>query len=73
MAVTSGWNRRPSETTMNETSRPRRNSSMTILRPAAPNFFWTSISPAVSSAFFGVGQTTTPLPAARPSALTTTG
>ena len=46
---------------------------MTIRRPAAPNFFWTSISPAVSSAFFCVAQTTTPLPAARPSALTTTG
>ena len=46
---------------------------MTIRRPAGPNFFWTSISPAVSSAFFCVAQTTTPLPAARPSALTTTG
>ena len=63
----------PPTAQMKLASSPARNSSTTILRPASPNARPESISPAAASASSSECATTTPLPAARPSALTTIG
>ena len=64
--------REPSEKTRNETSSPSRNSSITIFAPAEPNLPPISSSTA-ARASAASRATTAPLPAARPSALTTSG
>src|SRR5271156_1442171 len=57
---------------MKLTSSPRKNSSITTVLPAVPKQP-ESMRCAVSSAASCVSQMTTPLPAASPSAFTTTG
>ena len=63
----------PSESAMNETSSPSRNSSTTTRLPASPKSRRRMSSSIASSASATVWQMKTPLPPARPSALTTTG
>ena len=58
--------------TMKLASSPSRNSSITTSRPASPNRPL-NIALAAASASSGVAATTTPLPAASPLALTTSG
>ena len=57
----------------NDASSPSRNSSMTTREPAAPKALPESMSCTASLASSTVRATITPLPAARPSALSTTG
>ena len=59
-------------TTMKLTSSPLRNSSMTMVFPAAPKLP-PSMARAAAMADSCVSQMTTPFPAAKPSALTTSG
>ncbi|CFW38607.1 Uncharacterised protein [Bordetella pertussis] len=71
VARASTW--RPSHMTMKLASSPVRNSSITTRAPASPSEpspSMASIAPCASSS---VMATTTPLPAARPSALITMG
>ena len=70
---TMGTTRAPSEKTRKETSSPARNSSMTVLAPALPNFLSAIISSTAAVAPAASFTTTLPLPAARPSALITKG
>ena len=63
----------PSEKTRNETSSPDRNSSMTSLAPALPNFLSDIIWPITVLASAALSTTMLPLPEASPSALTTKG
>ena len=56
----------------NETSGPVRHSSRTTRAPASPNARSSMAARMAASAAAASGATTTPLPAARPSALTTT-
>ncbi len=63
----------PSQKARNETSSPTSISSTMTSRPAAPNWAWTMICSRALTACSTVRQTTTPLPAARPSALMTMG
>ena len=63
----------PSQRAKKESSSPVRNSSRTISVSAVPRRAPEKISAAVDSASAWVLQMTTPLPAARPDALTTTG
>ncbi len=63
----------PSTMTMKLASSPSRNSSMTTRAPASPKALPESMSRTASSASCRVMATITPLPAARPSALTTIG
>ena len=72
-AATRGETRSPSLSTRNESSSPCRHSSITTRAPASPTIFPESISPAAIAASSFVLQITTPLPAASPSAFTTTG
>ncbi len=72
-ADASGRPRMPSHRTKNDTSGPTRHSSTTTVVPAAPNAPWRMAASTASSASAVVAATVTPLPAARPSALTTTG
>ena len=64
---------RPSQMAKNDASTPDRYSSTTTQRPASPNRPSTIASCTARSAAARSGATVTPLPAARPSALTTTG
>ena len=64
---------RPSERAKKLTSCPSKNSSTTMDAPDAPNAPSHSAARAAESASSTVVATTTPLPAARPSALTTIG
>ena len=66
-----GTTREPSEKTRKETSSPSRNSSITTLAPAEPNFFSAMICSTTAFASAAFSTTTVPLPAARPSAFTT--
>ena len=59
--------------TMKLASSPSRNSSTTTRRPASPKAPSASMARAARWASSTVRATVTPLPAARPSALTTTG
>src|SRR5262249_33687204 len=59
--------------TRNESSSPLRHSSITTRVPASPTILPESMSPAAITASSLVLQMTTPLPAAKPSAFTTTG
>src|SRR5438477_1295825 len=59
--------------TMKLASSPSRNCSITTRAPAAPSVCATSISSTAACASSREAATTTPLPAARPSALTTIG
>ena len=63
----------PPTTQMKLASSPSRNSSITILRPASPNARPESNSSTAASASASDCATTTPLPAASPSALITMG
>ncbi len=63
----------PSTIEMKLASSPSRNSSITTRAPASPNALPESMSRTASSASASVIATITPLPAARPSALTTIG
>ncbi len=69
----SGSTLRPSTSTMKLASSPARKSSTTTRAPASPIEWPTSIASIASVASATVVATTTPLPAARPSALTTIG
>ena len=71
-AVASGSACSPSHSTKNEASSPCMNSSTTTSAPASPKPPPNIMSTA-ASASASVIATTTPLPAARPSALTTIG
>ena len=64
---------RPSTIEMKLASSPSRNSSITTRAPASPKALPESMSRTASSASCRVIATITPLPAARPSALTTIG
>ena len=72
-AATSGVTRSPSLKTRNESSSPSRNSSSTTRPPASPTILPDSMSAATAIASSRLLAMTTPLPAASPSALTTTG
>ena len=72
-AVASGSAVSPSTRAKKLASSPGRNCSITISSPAAPNRCSASISRAAARASSRVWAITTPLPAASPSALTTTG
>ena len=63
----------PSHSANSETSSPIRHSSITTASPASPNARAAIIASIAASAASSVSATTTPLPAARPSAFTTTG
>ena len=63
----------PSTMTMKLASSPSRNSSMTTRAPASPSLLPESMSSTAACASSSVMATTTPLPAARPSALMTIG
>ena len=63
----------PSVKASTETSGPVRNSSMTTDLPDAPNFSSFIMEDTASIASSRVLQISTPLPSARPSALTTMG
>src|SRR3954469_22017748 len=63
----------PSQRAKKETSCPTRHSSTSTVAPAAPCTRPSMISATAASASSTVAATTTPLPAARPSALTTIG
>ena len=69
----SGSTLRPSTITMKLASSPARKSSTTTRAPAAPSALPTSMASIAACASATVLATTTPLPAARPSALTTIG
>ena len=69
----SGTTVSPSVTAMNDTSSPARNSSITTRRPASPNAPRRMLVSIAACASARVAHTATPFPAARPSALTTTG
>ena len=71
--VASGRTCAPSLITMKLASSPSRNSSITTRAPAAPSFFAVIMSSIAACASATLVATTTPLPAARPSALTTIG
>ena len=58
---------------MTDTSTPRRNSSITTVLPALPKAPWTIAASIAAAACGRSSHTTTPLPAASPSAFTTTG
>ena len=66
-----GTARSPSASAMKLSSSPLSRSSTMMRRPAAPNFPADNMALAASRASPGASATTTPLPAARPSALTT--
>ncbi len=72
-APTSGSACSPSHSAKKLASSPTRNSSITTEAPAAPKRLPDSMSRAASIACSTVSATTTPLPAASPSALTTIG
>ena len=63
----------PSHNAMYDASIPSILSSMIILFPASPKIFFTSIVSIAASASSVLSQTSTPFPAARPSAFTTRG
>src|SRR6267378_417571 len=63
----------PFDSAKNETSSPRKNSSTTTVAPAAPNSRCSMQRAIATSASASVAHTMAPLPAASPSALTTTG
>ena len=63
----------PSQSANSDTSSPRRHSSITTDRPAAPRWSCRISCSIAASASASVPATTTPLPAANPSALTTSG
>src|SRR5579883_2031069 len=63
----------PSVRKSNETSSPSMCSSTRISAPAAPNTRWVSMASIAASASASVPATVTPLPAASPEALITTG
>src|SRR5436190_2671932 len=69
----SGTARRPSHTARTDSSGPLRPSSITTVRPAGPNAAPASFAFTSSSASINDSVTSTPLPAARPSVLTTNG
>ncbi len=71
--VASGSTSLPLTMQMKLASSPVRNSSITIRLPAAPKRSSHSMRRTASIASSRVSATTTPLPAASPSALTTTG
>ena len=71
--VASGSTLRPSAMTMKLASSPCRNSSTTTRWPASPKALPASMSRTAASASATVCAMITPLPAARPSALTTIG
>ena len=71
-AETSGIAVSPSQSAKNDASSPSRNSSITTSAPASPRPP-PNIMSIAASASATVCATTTPLPAARPSALTTIG
>ncbi len=64
---------RPATSASTLTSWPWSRSSMRMVEPASPNSRRTIMRSTASSASSGVSQTTTPLPAASPVALTTQG
>ena len=68
-----GFSVLPSVKASTDTSGPSRNSSMTIRSPLAPNFLSFIMLTTASLASCRVWAMTTPLPRARPSALTTVG
>ena len=68
-----GTARVPSHTTSSDSSGPVMPSSITTVRPASPNDSPASLARTSASASASVGATSTPLPAARPSVLTTQG
>ena len=72
-ALPSGIARRPSASAKNDTSGPTRHSSITRREPAFPNARSSMAARTAVSASARSAATTTPLPPARPSALTTTG
>src|SRR5665648_397443 len=72
-AGASGTALRPSQRTSRETSEPARNSSMMTTSPAAPKSRATKQLSTAALASARSLQMMTPLPAARPSALTTSG
>ena len=63
----------PSVKASTETSGPVRNSSMTTLAPLSPKIRSSMMERTASRALSLVSQMSTPLPRARPSALTTAG
>ncbi len=63
----------PSHMTMKLASSPARNSSITMRAPASPKALSDSMWSTAACASSSVMATTTPLPAARPSALMTIG
>ena len=63
----------PSHSANSETSSPVRHSSITTAAPASPKARRSIIASIAASASASVAATTTPLPAARPSAFTTIG
>ena len=73
MLETIGFTVVPSVKDRTETSGPSRYSSITILSPLFPNFLSSMISRTAPQASSRVIATVTPLPSARPSALTTVG
>ena len=70
-AAGSAANLSPSQKASTDTSRPQRRSSSRICSPADPKRRSTSMALTAAAASFGVSGTMTPLPAARPEALTT--
>ena len=68
-----GRPRVPSHNAKNDTSGPTRHSSMTTVLPAAPKVPCRMAASTAARASSTVVATVTPLPAASPSALTTTG
>ena len=73
MLDTMGTTVLPSVKLSTETSGPVRNSSMTIRLPDAPNCLSSMMLFTAASAAASSSQISTPLPSARPSALTTSG
>src|ERR1051325_1001728 len=71
--VASGSTLAPSLITMKLASSPCRNSSTTTRAPASPRLFWFIMRSIAACASSTLAATTTPFPAARPSALTTMG
>ncbi len=69
----SGSTLRPSTMTMKLASSPSRNSSITTRRASSPGPLPASMASIAPWASAGISATTTPLPAARPSAFTTMG
>ncbi len=72
-AATSGSTPVPSESAKNDASSPTRNSSITTVSPESPKARASRHCATARSASSRVWHTTTPLPAARPSAFTTSG